>query len=150
LTVPLLWWLVDSLLFVVVLLVLLLVGLLVRGRLLARAGGAFDMSVTRGSEKRAKGWMHGLSVYGDTELRWFRTFSLSWRPRYRFTRGDVQIEGRREPQGDEVHAIHPGHLIVETTCAADVRQFALSPDALTGLLSWLESSPPGQRVNNVL
>ena len=147
---PLWWWFVDSLLFVVVLLVLLLVGLLVRGRLLARAGGAFDMSVTRGSEQRAKGWMHGLAVYGDTELRWFRTFSLSWRPRYRFTRGDVQIEGRREPMGAEVHAIHPGHLIVETTCAADVRQLALSPDALTGLLSWLESSPPGQRVNNVL
>jgi hypothetical protein len=148
--VPLWWWVVDSLLFVVVLLVLLVVGLLVRGRLLARSGGAFDMSVTRGTDARAKGWMHGLSVYGDTELRWFRTFSLSWRPRYRFTRGDVLIDGRREPQGDEVHAIHPGHLIVGATCAADVRQFAMSPDALTGLLSWLESSPPGQRVNNVL
>jgi hypothetical protein len=148
--VPLWWWLVDSLLFVVVLLVLLLVGLLVRGRLLARSGGAFDMSVTRGSEPQAKGWMHGLSVYGSNELCWFRTFSLSWRPRYRFTRGDVQIDGRREPAGDEVYAIHPGHLIVGTTCAADVRQLAMSPDALTGLLSWLESSPPGQRVNNVL
>jgi hypothetical protein len=148
--VPLWWWLVDSLLLVVVLLVLLVVGLLVRGRLLARSGGAFDMSVTRGSEPQAKGWMHGLAVYGDTELRWFRTFSLSWRPRYRFVRGDVQIDGRREPQGVEVHAIHPGHLIVGTSFASDVQQFAMSPDALTGLLSWLESSPPGQRVNNVL
>lgn len=147
---PLWWWLLDSLLLVVVVLVLLVVGLLVRGRLLARSGGAFDMSVTRGSEPRAKGWMHGLAVYGDTELRWFRTFSLSWRPRYRFIRGDVQVDGRREPVGDEVHAIHPGHLIVGTTQASGVRQFALSPNALTGLLSWLESSPPGQRVNNVL
>lgn len=147
---PVWWWLVDSLLLVVVVLVLLVVGLLVRGRLLARSGGAFDMSVTRGAEPQAKGWMHGLAVYGDTELRWFRTFSLSWRPRYRFTRGDVQIDGRREPLGDEVHAIHPGHLIVGTTHASGVQQFAMSPNALTGLLSWLESSPPGQRVNNVL
>lgn len=147
---PLWWWLVDSLLFVVVLLVLCVVGLLARGRLLARSGGAFDMSVTRGPDAQAKGWMHGLAVYGDTELRWFRTFSLSWRPRYRFTRGDVVIDGRREPIGHEVHAIHPGHLIVGTENASGVKQFALSPDALTGLLSWLESSPPGQRVNNVL
>jgi hypothetical protein len=148
--VPLVWWLVDSLLFIVVVLVLLLAGLLVRRRLLARSGGAFDMSVTRGTEPQAKGWMHGLAVYGDTELAWFRTFSLSWRPRYRFTRGDVQVDGRREPIGHEVHAIHAGHLIIGTENASGVRQFAMSPNALTGLLSWLESSPPGQRVNNVL
>lgn len=147
---PLWWWLVDSLLFVVIFLVLLIVGLLVRGRVLARAGGAFDMSVTRSARPRAKGWMHGLAVYGDTELRWFRTFSLSWRPRHRFVRGDVLIDGRRAPEGAEVHAIHPGHLIVEAEGAGDVRQMALSPEALTGLLAWLESSPPGQRVNNVL
>ncbi|MCD9199186.1 DUF2550 domain-containing protein [Aeromicrobium wangtongii] len=147
---PLWWWMVDSLLFVVVLLVLLLVGLLVRGRVIARAGGTFDMSVTRSSEAQAKGWMHGLAVYGDTELCWFRTFSLSWRPRYRFTRGEVQIDGRRDPVGDEVHAIHPGHLIVSTENPVGVKQLAMSPNALTGLLSWLESSPPGQRVNNVV
>lgn len=144
------WWLVDSMLIIVIVLVLLLVGLLVRRRLLARSGGAFDMSVTRGTEAQVKGWMHGLAVYGDTELAWFRTFSLSWRPRYQFTRGDVVIDGRREPIGHEVHAIHAGHLIVGTDNASGVRQFAMSPNALTGLLSWLESSPPGQRVNNVL
>lgn len=147
---PLWWWLVDSLLFVVVLVVLLVLGLLVRGRLLARSGGAFDMSVTRGSEPGAKGWMHGLAVYGDAEVRWFRTFSLSWRPRYRLTRGDVQIDGRRQPVGDEVHAIHPGHLIVSATRASGVQQLAMSPNALTGLLSWLESSPPGRGINNVV
>lgn len=147
---PLWWWLVDSLLLVVVLLVLLVVVLLVRGRLLTRSGGSFDMSVTRSPDAQVEGWMHGIAVYGDAELRWFRTFSLSWRPRYRFTRGDVQVDGRREPVGDETHAIHPGHLIVGTENASGVRQFAMSPNALTGLLSWLESSPPGQRVNNVL
>nr|MCW2727029.1 hypothetical protein [Aeromicrobium sp.] len=147
---PLGWWVVDSLLAVALLLILLIGGLLVRGRVLARSGGAFDMSVTRSADSQVKGWMHGLAVYGDTELRWFRTFSLSWRPRYRFPRGDVHIDGRRDPIGDEVHAIHPGHLIVGTDNALGVKQIAMSPNALTGLLSWLESSPPGQRVNNVL
>lgn len=147
---PVYWWFVDSLLLIVLVLLGLLVGLLVRRRLLARSGAAFDMSVTRGTEAQAKGWMHGLAVYHDTELFWFRTFSLSLRPRYRLTRGDVRIDGRREPVGLEVHAIHAGHLIVGSQNASGVRQLAMSPNALTGLLSWLESSPPGQRVNNVL
>lgn len=147
---PVAWWVIDSLLLVVALAVLLMVGLLVRRRILTRSGGAFDMSVTCGTEAQVKGWMHGLAVYGDTELAWFRTFSLSWRPRYRFTRGDVHVEGRREPIGREVYALHPGHLVVATENASGVKQFAMSPHALTGLLSWLESSPPGRRVNNVL
>jgi hypothetical protein len=147
---PLWMWFVDSLVFVFALLVLLIVGLLVRRRILARSGGTFEMSVNRSPEAQAKGWMLGLAVYKDTELEWFRTFSLSPRPTFRFTRGDVHIDGRREPVGHEVHAIHAGHMIVTTENAAGVRQFAMSANALTGLLSWLESSPPGQRVNNVL
>lgn len=143
-------WFVDSLAFVAGFLVLLVVGLLVRRRVLARSGGTFEMSVNRHAETQAKGWMLGLAVYRETELQWFRTFSLSLRPAYRLTRGDVQIRGRREPAGDEVHAIHSGHLIVGTENAAGLQQLAMSANALTGLLSWLESSPPGQRVNNVL
>lgn len=147
---PLWWWLIDVLAVVGAGLVLLLVGLLVRRWLLARSGVTFEMSVNRSEHADASGWMLGLAVYGQNELEWFRTFSLSMRPRYRFVRGDVLIDGRREPVGHEVHAIHAGHLIVGTSNASGVKQFAMSANALTGLLSWLESSPPGQRVNNVL
>jgi hypothetical protein len=148
--VPLWAWFADSFALALGLLVLLVVGLLVRRRVLARSGGTFEMSVNRHEHAGAKGWTLGLAVYRDTELEWFRTFSLSPRPVYRFTRGDVRIDGRRDPVGAEAHAIHSGHLIVATENASGVRQFAMSPNALTGLLSWLESSPPGQRVNNVL
>ncbi|MGA8988283.1 DUF2550 domain-containing protein [Aeromicrobium sp.] len=143
-------WLVDFLVFGVAFLVLLVVGLLVRRRFLGRSGGTFEMSVNRHPEAQSKGWMLGLAVYRETELEWYRTFSLSPRPTYRFIRGDVRVDGRREPVGHEAHAIHVGHLIVGTDNASGVRQFAMSANALTGLLSWLESSPPGQRVNNVL
>ena len=147
---PLLMWFIDSLALVLVLVLLPLIGLLVRRRVLARSGGTFDMSVNRHPAGTSKGWMLGLAVYRDTELEWYRTFSLSLRPRYRFTRGDVRIDGRREPVGHEVYAIHAGHLIVGTDNASGVKQLAMSANALTGLLSWLESSPPGQRVNNVV
>lgn len=147
---PLMWWVIDVLAVVALGLVLVLVGLLVRRWFLARSGVTFEMSVNRSEAPGPSGWMLGLAVYGESELEWFRTFSLSFRPRYRFVRGDVLIDGRREPVGQEAHAIHAGHLIVDTQNAAGVKQFAMSPNALTGLLSWLESSPPGQRVNNVL
>ena len=147
---PLWMWLIDSFALVVVLFLLPMIGLLVRRRVLARSGGTFDMSINRHVAGTWKGWTLGLAVYRETELEWYRTFSLSLRPRYRFIRGDVRIDGRREPEGREVHAIHAGHLIVGTHNASDVKQLAMSANALTGLLSWLESSPPGQRVNNVV
>jgi hypothetical protein len=147
---PLWMWFVDSLVFFLGAALALVIGLMVRRRVLARSGGTFDMSINRHTDATSKGWTLGLAVYRDTELEWYRTFSLSLRPRYRFTRGDVRIDGRREPVGNEVYAIHSGHLIVGTENASGVRQFAMSANALTGLLSWLESSPPGQRVNNVL
>ncbi|MFI5425551.1 DUF2550 domain-containing protein [Aeromicrobium sp. UC242_57] len=147
---PLWWWVIDVLVVVVAALILLLGGLLFRRWWLARSGVTFEMSVNRSAGPHASGWLLGMAVYGETELAWFRAFSFSLRPRYRFIRGDVLIDGRREPVGNEVHAIHAGHLIVETQNASGVQQFAMSANALTGLLSWLESSPPGQRVNNVL
>ena len=143
-------WLVDSLALIAVIILVPLAGLLVRRRVLARSGGTFDMSVNRNVAGIPKGWTLGLAVYRDNDLEWFRTFSLSLRPRYRFSRDDVRIEGRREPDNTEVHALHDGHLIVGTENASGVKQFAMSANALTGLLSWLESAPPGQRVNNVV
>lgn len=147
---PLWWWVIDALAVVVGGLILFLVGLLIRRWWLGRSGVSFEMSINRSAGIDPSGWRLGLAIYGETELAWYRTFSLSLRPRYRFTRGDVLIDGRRQPEGHEVHAIHAGHLIVGTSHASGVQQFAMSANALTGLLSWLESSPPGQRVNNVL
>lgn len=143
-------WLIDSLALVLILILTPLIGLLVRRRVLARSGGTFDMSVNRNVAGTSKGWTLGLAVYRDNDLEWYRTFSLSLRPRYKFRRGDVLVAGRREPDQHEVYALHDGHLIVETENNLGVQQFAMSANALTGLLSWLESAPPGQRVNNVV
>lgn len=143
-------WFVDSLALVVVLLVLSVAWLVVRRRVITRkAGAAFDLSVNR-HPAPAGGWMLGFAIYRDTELHWFRTFSMSFRPRYRFVRGEVEVFGRRDPVGSEVQTLHADHLVVETENSVGVAQLALSAGALTGLLSWLESSPPGQRVNRVL
>jgi hypothetical protein len=148
--VPWWWWVIDVLGLVVLLTVSGLVGLAVRRRLITRRGGTFDMSINRRAGEAPVGWTLGVAVYGPDTLDWYRTFSVRLRPRYRFVRGEVQVEGRRRPTGAEAHAVHAGHLIVTTSNATEVCQFAMSPSALTGLLAWLESSPPGRSISTVV
>jgi len=148
--VPLWMWLIDSLALLAFVALAVVAWFSLRRRFITQgAGGSFDMSTNRNVDP-GSGWMVGFAVYRHAELCWYRTFSLSPRPRYRFVRGTVLIEGRRAPAGREVHAVTIGHVIVDTKNECGVRQLAMSANALTGLLSWLESSPPGHRVNNVL
>lgn len=144
------WWAIDVVGIIVALTLAVLVGLAVRRRYLTRGAGTFDLSVNRRSEPSPKGWTLGVAVYRADTLDWYRTFSVRLRPTYRFVRGEVHVEGRRRPQGAEAHAVHAGHVVVSTTNATDVRQLSMTPEALTGLLAWLESSPPGQSVSTVV
>ena len=147
---PVWLWFVDSLAFIVGLLVAVVLVLSFRRRSIARSSGSFDLSINKHAEAAASGWTLGMGRYSENHLEWFRTFSFSWRPRYRFERGHVHITGRRVPQGREGFAVHAGHVIVEVHGTSGVRQMAIGPRALTGLLAWLEASPPGQSVNNVV
>ncbi len=147
---PLWLWLVDSLALIVLLAALVLLALVIRRRLLARRGSTFDLSINRHADPGPKGWTLGVAAYRSNTLDWYRTFSFAWWPRHRFERGDISIDGRREPVGPETFAVHTGHVIVSLHHRSGVRQMAMSPSALTGLLAWLEASPPGHSVNNVL
>lgn len=147
---PLWWWFVDALAVLAVLSLLVLVLIVIRRRSLGRSVGAFEMSVKRKPEASPAGWTLGVAVYGATDVEWYRTFSLAWHPTLRLPRGAVRIDGRRIPEGTEAHVLHPGHVVVTCEAGGVERQLALSPTALTGLLAWLESSPPGHGVNRVL
>lgn len=147
------WWLIviDLVALVIVLTAGVLAALVGRRRRLVRRLGAFDLSVNRRAEHAPQGWTLGLATYRGNELEWYRTFSFSVRPHVRFRRGLVQVdEGRRRPEGAEAHAVHAGHVVVDVSDPSGVRQLALSPESLTGLLAWLEASPPGQSVNTVV
>jgi len=140
-------WLLDS--AGVVLLLFICYGLLlvVRRRVLARNGGTFELSVrirVRGHETEAgRGWVLGLGRYRDERLEWFRIFSPSPRPRRNWQRAQLVITGQREPSGSEAFALYGGHLVVECRTPGGPVELAMSPSALTGFSSWLESGPPG-------
>ena len=76
---------------------------------------------------------------------WFRIFSLLPRPRRVFRRSELEYVGRRDPGGVESYSLYSGHIIVSCRTPTGPLEVAMSPEALTGFLAWLEAAPPGQR-----
>ena len=141
-----------------VLLGLFLLGL--RRRLIQRSGGTFDCSLRlgappsetggpppEGTEPGGKGWIYGVARYSGDRVEWFRVFSYAPRPRQALERHSIEVEGRREPRGNEELALLSDAVVLACEHRGTRLELAMSDDALTGFLAWLEAAPPGQRVN---
>jgi hypothetical protein len=133
---------------------LVVVGLFVFGlrrRLIQRSGGTFDCSlrwnIPEGEDVSGKGWVYGVARYNGDRVEWFRIFSYAPRPRRVLERSAIEVLARRTPEGEEELAL-PAHAVVLACLHRGTRlELAMSEDALTGFLAWLEAAPPGQRVN---
>jgi hypothetical protein len=133
-------------LFAAFLVVLILAAASIAARrfLLERGGGTVECGLRRGD----RAWRLGLASYQSEELHWFRVFGISMRPQETFPRHDLTLVGRRRPSDAEAASLGPGMIVVECQLGAAVKadatvELALAESALTGLLSWLEASPPG-------
>jgi hypothetical protein len=141
---------IAEVLGLLVLLLAISLGLLAaRQRWLARQGGTFPCSLRLSTTTPSAGWALGVARYNQGLLEWFRFFSYSLRPRLVFPRSDVRVLESREP--DMVESVSLGAdqrvLRVENTLrdvTATEWELAMSPESLTGLLSWLEAAPPGR------
>ena len=136
-----------------VLLALFLLGL--RRRLIQRSGGTFDCSLRLdaaadsgdGADASGKGWIYGVARYSGDQVEWFRVFSYAPRPRQVLERHSIDVQGRREPRGTEELALLSDAVVLACEHRGTRLELAMSDDALTGFLAWLEAAPPGQRVN---
>ncbi|MEU9556110.1 DUF2550 domain-containing protein [Streptomyces fumanus] len=133
---------------------LLVVGLFVFGlrrRLIQRSGGTFDCSLRwdapRGGDADGKGWAYGVARYNGDRVEWYRVFSYSPRPRRVLERSAIEVAGRRVPEGEEELALLSDSVVLACLHRGTRLELAMSEDALTGFLAWLEAAPPGQRVN---
>jgi len=99
------------------------------------------------ADNGGKGWVFGIARYNHDSVEWFRVFSYSPRPRRTLQRSRIEVLHRRTPQGQEELALLSGAVVLTCLHAGEPVELAMSEDALTGFLAWLESAPPGQRVN---
>lgn len=141
---------VGGAVLVAALLGLFLFGL--RRRLIQRPGGTFDCSLRpvptgEGDSAAGKGWVYGVARYSGDRVEWFRVFSYAVRPRRVLERPAIEVTGRREPQGSEELALLSDAVVLCCVHRGTALELAMSDDALTGFLAWLEAAPPGQRVN---
>jgi hypothetical protein len=130
------------------------VGLFVFGlrrRLIQRSGGTFDCSlrwdVPKDGDANGKGWGYGVARYNGDRIEWYRVFSYAPRPRRTLERSAIEVAGRRAPEGEEELALLSDATVLACLHRGTRLELAMSEDALTGFLAWLEAAPPGQRVN---
>ena len=140
-------WLGITELVALTLVLLLLVPLLFLGsrrRWLSREGGLFDCSVRLSTATPGAGWVLGVARYSGDNLEWFRAFSVSLRPRLIFPRSQLRAGNQREPDLIEAVVLYDDQRILSLELT-DGRtwEVAMAVASLTGLLSWLESAPPG-------
>ncbi|MDG4860901.1 DUF2550 domain-containing protein [Streptomyces sp. T-3] len=133
---------------------LVLLGLFVFGlrrRLIQRSGGTFDCSLRwdapAAGDTSGKGWSYGVARYSGDRIEWFRVFSYAMRPRRVLERSAIEVVDRRAPEGEEELALLSDAIVLGCRHKGTRLELAMSEDALTGFLAWLEAAPPGQRVN---
>ncbi|MFG2329028.1 DUF2550 domain-containing protein [Streptomyces sp. NPDC048604] len=133
---------------------LVVIGLFVFGlrrRLIQRSGGTFDCSlrwnVPDEPDLTGKGWVYGVARYSGDRIAWFRVFSYAPRPRRVLERSSIEVLARRMPEGEEELALLSDAVVLGCLHQGTRLELAMSEDALTGFLAWLEAAPPGQRVN---
>jgi Protein of unknown function (DUF2550) len=134
-------WLFAALL---ILAVLAAAGIAARRFLLERRGATVEC----GLRQPGRSWRHGLASYQLDEFRWYGIFGLSVRPEQTFPRRDLAVVARRPPTRTEESILGPGRIVAECQLGASATlDLALAESALTGLLAWLESAPPGSHLD---
>jgi hypothetical protein len=137
-------WLFAAFLVIVV---LVAAGIAGRRFLLERGGGTVECGLRRAGGS----WRLGVASYHQEELHWFGVFGISMRPEETFPRRDLAVVSRRLPTQAEAASLGPGMVVVQCDLGGEAAvELALTDAALTGLLAWLEASPPGSHLDVAL
>jgi hypothetical protein len=137
---------VGPIVAVALLLVVVALGMLVFRRLrLIRAGGVdvWQRRVRASAPTSTRGWNLGVLRYQGEEIAWFRVISLSGGAELRLSRREIEITDRRRPGPSEEFVLPSDATVLRCRDGARTVELAMSQDVLTGFLSWLEATPPG-------
>jgi hypothetical protein len=116
---------------------------------LERGGGTVECGLRRPAGRGA--WRLGVVSYQRHELRWHGALGVALRPEHVFPRRSIEVTSRRLVDPAETTVLDPGWIVVEAKAGTgeDPVELAMSDQALTGLLAWLEAAPPGSHLDDL-
>lgn len=136
---------------VLVLLVLAAVALASRRYLLERSGGTVECALRQPAGTGT--WRLGVLSYRHDALHWYGALGILLRPEHVFHRRALTVVSRRPADPTETITLGGAPVVVEISVKppADASgspsgahvELAMTDQALTGFLAWLEASPPG-------
>lgn len=129
------------------LLVLAAAALATRRYLLERGGGTVECGLRSSAARGA--WRLGVASYQGDELRWYGALAVRFRPEHVFHRRSLTVVSRRASLPSETTALGPEHIVVELKSDSGEVELAMTQEALTGFLAWLEASPPGSHLEDI-
>jgi hypothetical protein len=146
--------------FVVVLVLIILAAAALASRryLLERSGGTVECALRLPAGSGA--WRLGVLSYQQHDsLRWHGALGLLLRPEYVFHRRALSVVSRRPAEPSEASTIGADRIVVEVTAEPTAdgpgpldgkhAELAMTEQALTGFLAWLEASPPGSYLGDL-
>jgi len=135
----------------------------IRRFLLERGGGTVECGL-RAPAGRG-GWRLGVASYQRDELLWYGALGVLLRPEQVFQRRQLTVISRRPSQPSEATALGSEYVVVEVCTkpsadfadagarpletADDHVELAMTEQAMTGFLAWLEASPPGSHLQDI-
>jgi hypothetical protein len=127
-----------------------------RRYLLERSGGTVECALRRPAGSGA--WRLGVLSYQRDTLRWHGALGVLLRPERVFSRRSLAVVSRRPADPSETVTLGADRVVVEVSVKppADASgsppgehvELAMTDQALTGFLAWLESSPPGSHLGD--
>jgi len=142
---------------VLVLIILAAAALASRRYLLERSGGTVECALRLPAGSGA--WRLGVLSYQHDSLRWHGALGLLLRPEYVFHRRALSVVSRRPAEPSEAVTLGADRIVVEVAAepaAAGLgplngkhAELAMTEQALTGFLAWLEASPPGSYLGDL-
>jgi hypothetical protein len=125
-----------------------------RRYLLERSGGTVECALRQPAVTGA--WRLGVLSYAHDSLRWHGALGVLLRPEREFHRRALSVVSRRPADPTEAVSLGSERVVVEIALkpsddtsgspSGEHVELAMTDQALTGFLAWLEASPPGSHL----
>jgi hypothetical protein len=137
------------LVFVAVVLLVLIISVAARRYLLVRTG-SIDLCWRDRLDADGQGWSLGFGKFDEKALLLYRSVSVLPVPARRLRRSELTLGARRAAYAVEQELLPKGSVIARCQLGDRPLELAMSPDAATGVMAWLEAVPPSNRATGRL